>query len=98
MLIVTPGALGGDEDAGRVHLEEALLLAPTYLLNHVVYAQYWGFTYDLFGNVTGVRDAAFVEERLRIVLDGPIGDWPFWNREAKREAEDLLAELREGTE
>ncbi len=98
MRIVTPVALGGDEEAGRVHLEEALTLAPTYLLNHVVYAQYWGFTYDLFGNVTGVRDAAFVEEQLRIVLDAPIGDWPFWNREAKREAEELLADLRERTE
>ena len=98
MLIVTPSALGGDEDTGRIHLEEALVLAPGYLLNHVVYAQYWGFTYDLFGNVTGVRDAAFVEERLRIVLDAPIGEWPFWNREAKREAEALLADLRERTE
>jgi len=98
MFIVTPAAFGGDEEEGRVHLEAALSLAPTYLLNYVVYAQYWGFTYDLFGNVTGVRDAAFVEERLRIVLDAPIGEWPFWNREAKREAEALLADLRERTE
>ncbi len=98
MFIVTPAALGGDEATGRTHLEEALSLAPTYLLNHVVYAQYWGFTYDLFGNVTGVRDAAFVEEQLRIVLDAPIGEWPFWNREAKREAEELLADLRERAE
>ena len=98
MLIVTPSTLGGDEAAGRIHLEDALVLAPGYLLNHVVYAQYWGFTYDLFGNVTGVRDASFVEEQLQIVLDAPIGDWPFWNREAKREAEEILAELRERTE
>ena len=98
MFIVTPAALGGNEEAGRAHLEEALCLAPNYLLNHVVYAQYWGFTYDLFGNVTGVRDAAFVEEQLRIVLDAPIGEWPFWDREAKREAEALLSDLRERTE
>ncbi len=98
MFIVTPAALGGDEEAGRVHLEAALSLAPTYLLNHVVYAQYWGFTYDLFGNVNGVRDAAFIEQQLRIVLDAPIGEWPFWNREAKREAEALLADLKERIE
>ena len=98
MFIVTPAALGGDEEAGRTHLEEALSIAPTYLLNHVVYAQYWGFTYDLFGNVTGVRDAAFIEEQLRIVLEAPIGEWPFWNREAKREAEALLSDLRERAE
>jgi phosphoglycolate phosphatase-like HAD superfamily hydrolase len=98
MFIVTPAALGGDEEVGRTHLEEALSLAPTYLLNHVVYAQYWGFTYDLFGNVTGVRDAAFIEEQLRIVLDAPIGEWPFWNREAKREAEALLTDLGERSE
>lgn len=97
MLVVTPGALGGDTDAGLDHLERALALSPDYLLNRVVHAQYWGFTYDLFGNVSGVRDAVFIEEQLQLVLDGPIGDWPFWNREAKREAEDLLDELRERT-
>ena len=98
MLVVTPPAFGGDTDAGRAHLEEALVLAPSYLLNRVVYAQYWGFTYDLFGHVNGVRDAAFIEEQLQAVLDDPIGEWPFWNREAKREAEALLSDLRERTE
>ncbi len=97
MLVVTPPLLGGDEDAGLEHLEKAVELAPTYLLNWVVRAQYWGFTYDLFGNINGVRDAAFIEDQLAFVLDAPIGDWPFWNREAKREAEALLAELREWT-
>ena len=98
ILIVSPAALGGNEATGRDHLEEALALAPTYLLHRVVYAQYWGFTYDMFGNVIGVRDAAFIEEQLQIVLDSPIGDWPFWNREAKCAAEALLAELRERSE
>jgi hypothetical protein len=97
MLVVTPGVLGGDTNAGLDHLERALALNPDYLVNRVVRAQYWGFTYDLFGNVSGVRDAAFIEEQLKIVLDAPIGDWPFWNREAKREAEALLDELRERT-
>ena len=95
MLVVTPGVLGGDADAGLEHLRRALTLSPDYLINRVVYAQYWGFTYDLFGNISGTRDVAFIEEQLESVLDAPIGDWPFWNREAKREAEDLLAELRE---
>jgi len=95
MLIVTPAALGGNEDAGLVHLERALSLDATYLENRVVYAQYWGFTYDLFGRVSGVRDAKFLGEELHSVLAAPIGDWPFWNREAKREADRLLAELEE---
>jgi hypothetical protein len=95
MLIVTPEMLGGDSEAGRDHLEKAVALAPEYLLNRVVHAQYWGFTYDFFGNLTGVRDPDFIEDQLRIVLADPIGDWPFWNREAKKEAEDLLEQLRE---
>jgi hypothetical protein len=95
MLVVTPRVLGGDTEAGLEHLERALALSPDYLLNRVVYAQYWGFTYDLFGSISGIRDATFIEEQLQIVLEAPIGEWPFWNREAKLEAEDLLDELRE---
>ena len=30
-----------------------------------------------------------------IVLDADIGDWSFWNRQAKREAEALLEQLRD---
>jgi hypothetical protein len=45
--------------------------------------------------MSGVHDAGLIEEQLRIVLAAPIGDWPFWNREAKREAEWLLIKLRE---
>ena len=97
MLVVTPTLLGGDEEAGLQHLEQAVEIAPTYLLNRVVRAQYWGFSYDLFGAIDGVRDAAFIEAELSFVLGAPIGDWPLWNREAKREAEALLAELEERT-
>lgn len=95
MLVVTPAFLGGDEEAGFRHLERAVELAPGYLLNRVVRAQYWGFTYDLFGAIDGVRDARFIETELAIVVDAPIGAWPLWNREAKREAEALLAKLEE---
>ncbi len=41
MLVVTPAALGGDESAGIDHLERAVALAPAYLINRVVHAQYW---------------------------------------------------------
>jgi len=95
MLVVTPAALGGDTDAGLAHLETALALAPTYLLNRVVRAQYWGFTYNLLGQIDGIRDAAFIESELTAVLDEPIGDWPFWNREALEEAVALLQKLDE---
>lgn len=98
LLVATPKALGGNPDAGVAHLEAAVELAPDYLLNRVVRAQYWGFTYDFFGQIDGVRDATFVEAELTAVLDQPIGDWPFWNREALVEAEALLRILEELTE
>jgi hypothetical protein len=97
MLVVTPAALGGDTDAGIAHLERAVALAPTYLLHRVVYAQYWGFTYDFFGQIDGIRDAAFIESELTAVLNEPITDWPFWNREARKEAAALLQKLAEMT-
>ncbi len=30
-----------------------------------------------------------------IVLDADICDWPFWNRQAKKEAEALLEQLQD---
>ena len=98
LLVVTPAALGGDPDEGIAHLETAVELAADYLMNRVVRAQYWGFTYDLFGRIDGVRDASFVEVELMAVLDQPIGDWPFWNREAYKEAAALLQVLDEMTQ
>ncbi|MGB2982640.1 MAG: TRAP transporter TatT component family protein [Candidatus Bipolaricaulia bacterium] len=95
LLVVTPSTLGGDLERGRMHLEKAITLAPSYLLNRVVYAQYWGFSYGFFGNVNGVRDNELIERELTFVLGEPIGAWPFWNREAKKEAEALLQRLRE---
>jgi len=95
ILIVTPKVAGGDPEVGRAHLEWAIALSPDYLENRVVYAQYWGFTYDFFGNVNGIRDRDFIEQQLNMVLQDPVGDWPFWNHEAKKEAEELLRKLRE---
>ncbi len=93
ILVTTPGFLGGNPEEGKAHLERAIELVPDYLTNRVVYAEYWGFTYDAFGNKNGVRDRELVEREIRIVLGAPIGEWPFWNRIAKREAERLLEEL-----
>ncbi|MBE0634780.1 hypothetical protein IH601_02115, partial [Candidatus Bipolaricaulota bacterium] len=56
---------------------------------------YWGFTYNFFGQMTGIRDADLVERELTLVLDASIGDWPFWNREAKKNAAHLLETLQE---
>lgn len=95
LLVTTPGFLGGSLEGGREHLERAIEIDPNYLINHVVYAEYWGFTYDALGNKNGVRDRELVERELRFVLEAPVGEqWPFWNREAKREAKRLLEELR----
>ena len=95
MLITLPSPLGGDPEQGRAHLERAIALAPDYLENHVVYAQYWGFTYDLFGKIDGIRDVSLIQRELQFVISAPIGDWPFWNREAKREARALLQKSQE---
>ena len=43
LLVVTPAALGGNLEQGRTFLEAAIGLAPSYLENRVVYAQYWGY-------------------------------------------------------
>ena len=95
LLIVVPEILGGDTEEGRRHLERAVTLNPDYLENRVVYAQYWGFAYDFLGKVNGIRDRELIERELNLVLEAPIGDWPFWNREAKKEVQILLAQLRE---
>lgn len=95
LLVTTPPFLGGDLEQGRKHLERAIEVDESFLENHVVYAQYWGFTYDLFGNINGIRDRELIEQELDFVLAAPIGEWPFWNREAKKEARILLETMRE---
>lgn len=97
LLVTTPGWLGGNTDVGTDHLERAIEVAPDYLQNHMVYAEYWGFSYDGFGNKNGIRDRALIEEQLRVVEGAPIGDWPFWNRIAKREVTRLRDELQRFT-
>ena len=98
LLIMSPAAMGGNQEAGLALVENAIGIDTSYLPNHVVLAEYWGFTYGFFGNLNGVRDAELIERELAIVLDAEIGDWPFWNREAKRNAETLLARLRDMTD
>ncbi len=90
MLVTLPVFLGGDPDKGEALLKRAVSLAPDYLENRVVYAQYWGFTYDMLGKVNGIRDADLINHQVNYVLAAPIGKWPFWNREAKKEAKILL--------
>jgi len=95
LLIMSPEFFGGDMETGLALVESSLELDPAYLPNHVVLAQYWGFTYGYYGNLTGVRDAELIERELAFVLDADIGDWPFWNRNAKRSAQRLLDQLHE---
>lgn len=98
LLIMSPAALGGDKEAGLALVENSIALDPSYLPNRVTLAEYWGFTYGYFGNLTGVRDAALIERELQIVLDAEIGDWTFWNRNAKQSAETLLQRLHDMTD
>lgn len=95
LLVTTPDFLGGDLEKGKMHLERAIEIDFYYLENHVVYTQYWGFTYDFLGRMNGIRDRELIERELSFVLEAPIGDWPFWNREAKKEAQLLLKKMEE---
>lgn len=98
LLIMVPGPLGGDDEAGLALVEDSILMDPSYLHNRIILAEYWGFTYGYFGQLTGIRDAELIERELAVVLEGDIGDWSFWNRQAKIAAERLLAQLRDLTD
>ena len=82
------------EDAGLALVESGIAIDQSYILNHVVLAEYWGFSYYFLGQLAGIRDPELIEQELALVLDTDIGDWPFWNRQAKKEAEALLEQLR----
>lgn len=98
LLIMSPAALGGNKEAGLALVEDSITLDPSYLHNRIILAEYWGFTYGYFGQLTGVRDAELIEREAAFVLEADVEDWPFWNRQAKKQAERLLAQLREMTE
>jgi hypothetical protein len=93
LLIMLPGPMGGDDEAGLALIHSAIDADPSYLSNRIILAQYWGFTYGYFGDLTGIRDADLIEQELGIVLDSDIGDWPFWNANAKQLAQKLLDQL-----
>jgi hypothetical protein len=98
LLIMLPGPMGGDDGAGLALVEDSIVTDPCYLHNRIILAEYWGFTYSFLGALTGVRDAELIERETAIVLEAEIGDWPFWNRQAKIAAERLLAQLRDLTD
>jgi len=98
LLIMVPGSLGGDDEAGLALIEQSIIADPSYLYNHIILAEYWGFTYNTLGGLTGVRDAGLIERETEIVREGEVENWPFWNRQAKLAAERLLAQLRDLTD
>ena len=95
LLIMVPGPMGGDDEAGLALVRESILMDPSYLNNRIILAEYWGFTYNTFGSLTGMRDAKLIERETTIVLESDVGDWPFWNRQAKIAAARLQAQLRD---
>jgi len=98
LLIMVPGIMGGNAERGLALVEASIEMDPSYLHNRIILAEYWGFTYNMFGALTGVRDAEMIERECAIILADGFGDWPFWNRRAKLEAERLLALLAERTD
>jgi len=95
LLIMLPGIMGGNAERGLALIEDSIEMDATYLQNRVILAEYWGFTYNMFGALTGVRDAQLVRRETAIILESEVGDWPFWNRQAKLDAERLLAQLED---
>ena len=93
LLATTPGMMGGDLDAAVTHFERALGIDSDYLPASVVYAESYGFTHSL-GNRNGIRDRALIESCLGHVVAASVGEErPFWNWQAKAEAEFLYGEL-----
>ena len=68
--------------AREEYFERALALCPDYLENYCVYAQEYAVPQ---------KDAELFRKLLQKVLGGPVGNWPFWNRIAKLDAEALIA-------
>jgi tetratricopeptide (TPR) repeat protein len=93
LLATTPSFMGGDLDEAKEHFERALAIDPDYLPASVVYAESYGFTHS-FGKRNGIRNRRLIEEKLSFVTNAPVGkERPFWNWEAKAEAELLWSEL-----
>ena len=79
---------GATLEEAKAHLDRAIEIAVQagYLVPFITYAE----RYAVY-----VGDRALFEELLQFVLAAPIGDWPFWNRHAKVQAEALLARADE---
>ncbi len=93
LLATSPSFMGGDLGQAKEHFERALRINSGYLTASVVYAESYGFTHS-FGNRNGIRDRELIEERLTFVGETTVGEArPFWDWEAKAEAELLFSEL-----
>ena len=79
---------GATLEEAKAHLDQAIEIAVQagYLVPFITYAERYAVE---------VGDRPLFEELLQFVLAAPIGDWPFWNRHAKAQAEKLLARADE---
>lgn len=87
----------GNLPQAQTHFERAIAIDPNYLLNYVVYVQYFGFSHDLLtGQVTGVRlgEDDFIQKNLNLVLNAPLESaHPLWSWIAKSQAQQLLEQF-----
>ncbi len=74
---------GGSLEKARGYFERAVSLCPDYLVNYVEYAANYAVS---------TKDVELFRSLIEKALHGPIGDWPFWNRIAKMDAEALIEE------
>jgi len=93
LLATSPGFMGGDLARAKEHFEQSLEINSAYLTASAVYAESYGFTHS-FGKRSGIRDRQLIDERLAFVRETAVGEGrPFWDWEAKAEAELLASEL-----
>lgn len=78
--------LGGSWERAKGYFERALELCPDYLENYYVYARDYA---------APRKDKTLFRKLLEHVRKAPIGDWPFWNRIAKQDAEALIEKYPE---
>lgn len=73
-------------EKAREYFQEAIERCPDYLENYYIFARDYAVP---------KKDRTLFHDLLEHVLEAPIGDWPFWNRNAKLAARGLLSQEEE---
>ena len=96
LLVFLPSFLGGDFYKGIQLLERAKQTHPEFLYNQILYIKSLYFKIEFLGKIALHEKAnkEKVREELWVVINSPLGEFPFWNALAQKEAERLLKEIQ----